>query len=207
MLENFMKSCSHEEKFDAMINNSNDEELRENLIQLHGTLGLITALIITLTAPPDNTYHENPHDDSVWQDNPELGADIYGLMLWISTASCFFTLVISILILFQLSQIPKRKTMSYTRKLGFVVTFMAPVVGAVIGTLVFIVAALIQVSICHKAWVFWVSLGYLILVYIVIQISWVIMGTKKVEVYNELDPDWAEDSEPKETKRTTEPQE
>ena len=72
LIDKLSKSCSHEEKFLAMINNSNNEELRENLIQLHGTLGLITALIITLTAPPDNTYHENPHDESIWKDNPEV---------------------------------------------------------------------------------------------------------------------------------------
>jgi len=191
-----------------MINNSNDEELRENLVQLHGTLGLITALIITLTAPPDNTYHENLHDDSIWKDNPDLGRDIYGLLLWISTASCYFTLIVSILIIFELSQIPKSKTMDFTRKLGFVVMFMAPVVGAVIGSILFIIAALIQVSICHKAWVFWVSLAYLAIVYIVIQVFWILMGKTKVEIYTEIDPDWAE-SESEGTKRmkSADPQE
>ena len=85
---------------------------------------------------------------------------------------------------------------------------MAPVIGAVIGSILFIIAALIQVSICHKAWIFWVSISYLAVVYIVIQVFWILMGKTKVEIYTELDPDWAEsESEGTEKKSKTDLQE
>jgi len=181
------RSCSNQEKFLTMLSNSTSEELRDDLVNIHSTLGLITALVLTLTAPPDNTYKEEIHDDSIWKDNPETGREIYGILLWIATVSCFFTLVVSVLIIFQLAQVPKEKTKAYALKVGFIVMFLAPLLGCSIGTVVFIFAALIQVSLSHTAWVFWFSLAFLLFNLAFVGVFWPILGLAKMEIYMDIE--------------------
>jgi len=181
------RSCSNQEKFLTMLNNSTSEELRDDLVNIHSTLGLITALVLTLTAPPDNTYKEEIHPDSVWNDNQEMGRDIYGILLWVATVSCFFTLVVSVLIIFQLAQVPKDKTKAYALKVGFIVMFLAPLLGCSIGTVLFIFAALIQVSLSHTAWVFWFSFAFLLFNLAFIAVFWPILGLAKMEIYMDIE--------------------
>jgi len=185
------RSCSNQEKFLTMLNNSTSEELRDDLVNIHSTLGLITALVLTLTAPPDNTYKEEIHPDSVWNDNQEMGRDIYGILLWVATVSCFFTLVVSVLIIFQLAQVPKDKTKDYALKVGFIVMFLAPLLGCSIGTVLFIFAALIQVSLSHTAWVFWFSFAFLLFNLAFIAVFWPILGLAKMEIYMDIEDEKA----------------
>uniref|UniRef100_A0A0G4H5L1 Uncharacterized protein n=1 Tax=Chromera velia CCMP2878 TaxID=1169474 RepID=A0A0G4H5L1_9ALVE len=118
--------------------------------------GLMSALLLTMVAPPDGTVIETS-DDTVWGDAAESGVHVYGFLMAFAAYASILTIFVSMFLMQQLNQILFDEVEKYVELEGGIMFFVA-MAFTTTAQYIFFLAHAIQVSLLYAPWVGWTTL-------------------------------------------------